>query len=74
MLVSFTDTTNARAKHGYDRKFNPNRPETSFALTPEWKSYTATFTVPANETLGLAFTGCDAKDACIDDIFVTREK
>ena len=73
-FYSFTDTTNARAKHGYDRKFNPNRPETSFALTPEWKSYTATFTVPANETLGLAFTGCDAKDACIDDIFVTREK
>ncbi len=72
-FYSFTDTPNARAKHGYDRKFNSNRPGETFSLVPEWKSYSASFIVPANETLGLAFIGDDANDVFIDDVFVTIE-
>ena len=55
-FYSFTDTPNARAKHGYDRRFNKNREGGRFSLSPEWRSFTAEFEIPANETVGLAFT------------------
>ena len=71
-FYSFTDTPNARAKHGYDRKFNPNHPGDEFELSPDWKSHSAEFTIPANETVGLAFTaGKDGADVVLDDVAVT---
>ena len=71
-FYSFTDTPNARAKHGYDRKFNPNHPGGEFELSPDWKSHSAEFTIPSNETCGLAFAaGKGGADIRIDDVAVT---
>ena len=68
-FYSFTDTPNARAPHGYDRTFNPNHDGATFALTPDWRSYSAEFVNPANERCGLAFTGGSAAcEADIDDV------
>lgn len=68
-FYSFTDTPNARAPHGYDRTFNPNHDGASFALTPDWRSYSSEFTNPADEHCGLAFTGGSATcEADIDDV------
>lgn len=74
-FYSFTDTPNARAKHGYDRRFNPSLPGGKFALAEGWQNYSATFTVPENETCGLAFTPVDgAEGVCVDDVSVTSMK
>ena len=71
-FYSFTDTPNARAKHGYDRRFNPNHPGDEFELTPGWKSHSAEFTIPPGETCGLAFAaGKGGADIRIDDVAVT---
>jgi len=60
VFYSFTDTPNAKAKHGYDRKFNPNHPGAVFGLASEWRSYSGEFTVPPNERCSLAFSKADA--------------
>ena len=71
-FYSFTDTPNARAKCGYDRKFNKNRDGGRFALSSEWNSFTAEFEIPANETVGLAFClAGKGGEAMVDDVFVS---
>ena len=69
IIYSFTDTPNARAKHGYNRTFNETHPGETFELTEEWKSYSSEFTNPANEHCGLGFSnvsqGCEVD---LDDV------
>ena len=74
-FYSFSDTPSARAKHGYDRKFNENHPGETFVLTDEWRSYTGEFVNPPDECCALAFTN-DGKDCRIDidDIAVNAVK
>lgn len=68
-FYSFTDTPNARARHGYDRRFNKNRDGGVFELSPEWKSFTSEFEIPANETVGLAFClAGKGGEAYVDDV------
>ena len=72
-FYSFTDTPNARAKHGYDRKFNKNREGGVFDLSSEWTSFTSEFEIPANETVGLAFSlAGKGGEAFVDDIYVSE--
>ena len=71
-FYSFTDTPNARAKHGYDRRFNKNRDGALFELSDDWKSFTEDFEIPANETVGLAFSlSGKGSEAWVDDVSVS---
>ena len=68
-FYSFTDTPNARAKHGYDRRFNPNHRGQTLDLTSQWRPYSGTFTVPADERCSLAFvSGGAGAEIDLDDV------
>lgn len=68
-FYSFTDTPNAQAPHGYDRRFNPSHEGAAFALTETWKAYSGEFTNPAGERCGLAFTGVgEGGEIELDDV------
>ena len=70
-VLRYTDTPDAKAKHGYQRIVHPTTRLASFDLAEKPALLTATYTIPAGEWAGIMFS-TDQK-AILDDVAVTLE-
>ena len=70
-VLRYTDTPDAKAKHGYQRAVHPTARLASFDLAEKPALFTATYTIPAGEWAGIMFS--TDKNALLDDVAVTLE-
>ncbi|NLF60732.1 MAG: DUF4838 domain-containing protein [Lentisphaerae bacterium] len=70
-VLRYTDTPDAKAKHGYQRAVHPTLRLASFDLAEEPALFTASYMIPAGEWAGIMFS--TDKKAILDDVAVTLE-